>query len=360
MSDDSIPVAVIGLGYFGKRMLDALREIDGAEVVAVSDVDRHVAESVGAETGLPYYSDNRQMILQRSPAAVFVSTPPMPVAGIMQFCASKGIAVWREAPLARNLEEAVSFVRMFDAAGLPLAVGSQRRFMDTYRMARDLKSRLGTVFLSRAHYVFDWSGPLGWRGDTVSAGGGALLELGFHVIDILVWTLGVPEEVYGVATCSRNPEAVTVSRPGHDTDDIASATWRYRDDSVASIVTSRISGPCSEEVVLCGGAGSVTADTESCLFRNTAGELKEHFHQSITPVNLFRRQAACFIRAVGDGAKRYPSPAAESLLAHAVIDSMYLSCRTSQPENPRRQLQIYGVEPEECFAHSPLEEDGSS
>jgi len=355
MGNKKMPVSVIGLGYSGRQLVDALKNVKSAEIVGISDIDRHVAELVGNETRLPYFSDNRQMVLQTSPRAVFVSTPPSATGNILKFCASRGIAVWTESPLARNLEEAIFFIRMFKSAGIPFVVGSQRRFMDSYMMAKDLQEKLGRICMSLGHYVFDWSGPLGWRGDRVSAGGGALLELGYHFADLLVWYLGLPDSVYGVATRSQPDRAPECFKPDYDTDDIAMATWRYQNLGVASLSVSRISGPCSEKITLYGGEGSITADSENCLYRDSTGELKEHFQFSATPTEPFRRQATEFMLAVDEKSRQYRSPAAEGLLAHAVIDSIYLSCRTSQPESPLRQLQIYGIEPEECLKHSVRE-----
>jgi predicted dehydrogenase len=200
--------------------------------------------------------------------------------------------------------------------------------------------------------VFNWGDKLGWRGSRVSAGGGALLELGFHMADLLVWTLGLPEEVYGVAACRRPRESIDLSKPAYDTDDTAAATLRYGDDSVVSLVTSRVSGPYSEGLVLCGRGGSLAADAETCVFRDPAGEIKDRFQESCPPGDMFLRQVRGFITSVHSESSRYPCPAAESLLAHAVIDSIYLAGRTCQPENPWKQLHLHGVRADECLAHS--------
>jgi hypothetical protein len=73
------------------------------------------------------------------------------------------------------------------------------------------------------------------------------------------------------------------------------------------------------------------------------------------PLAVFRRQAEHFVRAVRTGAKRYDCSGRENLLNLAVIEAIYLSDRTSQPERPARLLDTHGLEPEECLSLRPPE-----
>ena len=153
-----------------------------------------------------------------------------------------------------------------DKAGLKLAVGTQQRFTTGYRRAWQLRANLGEIFLARAHYLFNWGRNLGWRGDKASAGGGALMELGYHAIDLLVWILGLPEEVYGVSSMGNRPSvpaAEEEAQPIYDTDDTAAVIMRYASGSMATVVTTRSSGPVSEELCLHGRGGSLRADGET-------------------------------------------------------------------------------------------------
>lgn len=354
MSETTLPVAVIGLGAFGRRTLEALASCPCARLVGISDHDARRAEEAGREFDVPHFTDNRQLLLSARPKAVFLATPPMHVPDLLEACLELDIHVWKEAPLGRSLSEAAAFVRRFDERNLLLAVGTQRRFAETYRRARQQRGRLGKVFLARAHYLFNWGAELRWRGDTHSAGGGALLELGCHPIDLLIWMLGLPEQVYGV-TGRQNPSSdENEPRPPHDTDDTASAILRYGDGRTATVVASRISGPVSEELALHGRDGSITADGETCVIRNSNGDVLDHLRGDSSPRALFQRQAEAFAEAVlaENPAGRYACSAAENLLTHAVIDAIYLSHRTCQPERPVDQLRMHGFEPDECLKHS--------
>ena len=357
MNDSRIPVAVIGLGAFGRRTLKALQKCGNVEIVGVADKLSDVVQSVATDAGVEGYTDNRQMILKKKPAAVFIATPPMAWGDLLGFCAKNGVHVWKEAPLARNLAEAVNFVRLFEQAGLKLAVGTQRRFASSYRKAAECRQRIGDVFLARAHYLFNWGSQLNWRADKASSGGGALLEVGYHPIDLLVWTLGLPEEAYGATMIARKKnlldETESVTDSYHDTDDTASATLRYKDDTMAAVVTSRITGPASEEFSLHGRGGSIVANFETSRLRNPAGDVVDYFESKDPPHEIYVRQVQNFVNSIRDNQKYYECSAAENLLTHAVIDAIYLSCQTAQPESPHEQLRIHGMTPRQCLKFSP-------
>jgi len=355
MGKDVLDVAVIGLGTFGRQTLEALCRSNIARVVAIADRDARLAEQVGRSLDLPFYTDNRQLLLKARPAVMFLATPPMAACDLMEACAAQGVHVWKEAPLGRNLGEAAAMVRRFEAANLKLAVGTQRRAFQSYRRAYELRSRVGEVLLARGHYMFNWGPDLQWRADKQSSGGGALLELGYHPIDLLVWMLGLPEEAYGL-TALKRPELAD-AQPPHDTDDTASAILRYKDDTMATILASRVSGPVSEEFALCGCDGSLIVSAEDCTLRNVNGDVLDHLTGAPAHNDAFARQAEAFLTAVAAGANTWPCSGGENLLNHAVIDAIYLAGRTCQPESPLRQLQIHGMEMRDCLQHAVTDEE---
>jgi predicted dehydrogenase len=353
--NESLPVVVIGVGGFGRWTLQALRQSPVVEVVGVSDRDPVVADEAARTFGLPAYSDNRSLLAETRPKAAYLAVPPMAAAEPINLCAGRGVHVWKEPPLGRNLDEAVAFVRRMEKARLKLAVGTQRRFAAGYRRAWELRPRLGRVFLGRAHYLFNWGPTLGWRGDRAS-GGGALLELGYHPMDLLVWMLGLPGEVYGLSVGNHRPASQgqdAEPQPIYDTDDTAAALLRYRDGCMASVVTTRRSGPVSEGLSLHGRGGSLTACGEQCLLRDPDGSVLDQTADEGGPQDVFRRQAEAFARSVALDATTYECSGRENLLTQAVIEAIYLSNQTCQPETPTRLLRTRDLRPEECLTCRP-------
>jgi len=358
MSDsDRLPVAVIGLGSFGQRTLHALQASKLVKVVGLADRDPGVVEPVAGGLGLTAYTDTRSMLAQTKPRAVFISTPPIANVELIATCAQRGIHVCKDAPLARNLAEGDAMVRRMDEAGLKFVIGTQRRFMGSYRRAWEFRRAIGHTFLAHTHYLFNWGPVVGWRGDMVSAGGGALLELGYHFIDLLVWMLSLPEEVYGMSVTGAQRHGGPVDllqQPANTTDDTAVAVLRLSQGGTGAVVVSRASGPVSEQLCLHGLAGSLVADSQICLHRDPDGRILEESNLMAGPLDCFREQVDAFATAVLDDAQTYECSARENLLNMAVIESIYLSAKTSQGESPGEILKTCGRTVEECLAHCPL------
>jgi len=352
MSEQALPVAMIGVGGFGGQTLSALRRCRHVRLVGLSDRNAKAAELAGQEAGAPAFADNRSLLAETRPAAVFLAAPPSAAAEVVLACAERGIHVWKEAPLARNLDEGVAMVRPMERAGLRLAVGTQRRFSSGYRRAWELRDELGEVFLARAHYLFNWGPQLGWRADKASAGGGALLELGYHPIDLLLWVLGLPEEVYGLATQAAGPAGQT-AKLMYDTDDTAAAVMRFAGGAIASVVTTRSSGPVSEQLCLHGRRGSLAACLESCILRDADGNTLDSTEAQSSPLDLYVRQVDAFARAVMGNNRHYECSGLENLLAQATIEAIYLSDRTLHPESPERLLSSHGMSKEDCLRYRP-------
>ncbi len=358
---EALAVAVIGVGGFGRWTLAALRASPVVRVVGVSDRDPAIAEQAVRGTEIPHYGDNRSLLAETRPAAVYLAVPPMAAVDLVELCAQRGVHLWKEMPLGRNLDEALSLVRLMEKAKLKFAVGTQRRFAVGYRRAWELRRRLGPVFLGRAHYLFNWGSKLDWRGGRAAAGGGALLELGYHPIDLLTWLLGLPAEVYGHNVRERRAEPAGEAGgspvPIYDTDDSAAAILQYPSGCMASVVTTRRSGPVSEELTLHSLNGSLTADSESCLLRDPDGAVLDQANDDGGPLGMFVRQAEAFARSVIGNEKRYECSARENLLTQAAIEAIYLSGRTCQPESPTRLLHTAGLSEEDCLSLRPAEAD---
>jgi predicted dehydrogenase len=356
MSSQALPVAIIGVGGFGSFTLQALRSVPTVKIVGVSDRNPTVAEQAGRAAGVPAYSDNRSLLAETHPRAVYLAVPPMAGPELIAACAERGIAVWKEPPLARDLDEGVALVRRMERAGLKFAVGTQRRFATGYRKAWQLRAKVGPVFLVRAHYLFNWGPELRWRADKASAGGGALLELGYHLIDLMIWLLGMPEEVYGLSTRAGRPRSDQTegqTERVYDTDDTAAALLRFRSGVMASVVTTRSSGPVSEELSLHGRRGSLTADSEMCTLRDPDGNVLDGVRSESGPVAVLQRQAEAFAAAVASDSPAYECSGLENLLNLAVIEAIYLSDSTCQPENPSRLLASRGFSVQDCLSHQP-------
>jgi predicted dehydrogenase len=370
MRQHPLKVALAGAGDLGGKCLDALAQEACWTLVGLSDQNARAGEKAAATAAVPFFRDHRLLLTQLRPDVLIVATPAGPAVELVRLAVQMKVQVIKAAPLARTLEEAVGLVKNAEAAGQSISVLAPRRASASYRGLIQGAAGLGRVFLARAVQMFNWGGPFGWRGDQASAGGGVLLEAGYEMIDLVVWAMGLPEEVYAVTGRQGRPHMVQAggdveSLGVYDTDDTAVATLRYGGGAAANIIVSWAAAPATEFVSLHGQAGSAEARPTECIFRDSSGKVLQRIAADDRPVSLLAEQLKEMEQALSSAAAaghqtpategaaalpRVPCSAREHLLTMAVLEAAYLSDRTGQPEHPPRLLERHGLSAADCTA----------
>jgi myo-inositol 2-dehydrogenase / D-chiro-inositol 1-dehydrogenase len=198
-------VGVIGLGNMGKlHLLNALH-VDDVRVVAAADKvasNRKSVEKYGVRT----YEDYTELIDKEKLDAVIVSLPNfLKKDGV--FCAAeKKLDIFLDKPMARNFAEAQKIVRKAEKENVRLMVGVNYRYYDSVQKLKTIldEGRVGDPVIATAELVLNGPFSYGvvpvpcpdWWLNKETAGGGALLDLGYHLIDILTWMFGDLEVAY--------------------------------------------------------------------------------------------------------------------------------------------------------------------
>jgi len=196
-----IRIGVVGCGSIGYwTHLRELRSLRGARLVAASDPDPAARERAGRLTGLQVEESSEALLSRSDVDAVVIAAPTGLHASLAIAAAHAGKHIYLEKPIATTLPDAERVVAAVTAAGIVAAVGFNRRCHPAFEQARALleSGRLGPVravqmvFTEPAASV---GGPTWKRSRTL--GGGVLLDLASHHVDLLRWALGA--EVSGVS-----------------------------------------------------------------------------------------------------------------------------------------------------------------
>jgi 1,5-anhydro-D-fructose reductase (1,5-anhydro-D-mannitol-forming) len=135
---------------------------------------------------------------------VYIATPNASHAAITEACARAGKHVLCEKPMATTLADAERMVTACAAGGVRYATAFDQRWHAAHRALRRIvaEGRLGTITAARIHYACwtpaDWrpqtddGSHTNWRVDPQQAGGGALIDLAPHGLDLLQWLLDEP------------------------------------------------------------------------------------------------------------------------------------------------------------------------
>ncbi len=195
---------LVGAGEIGAVRADALSRSPGCSLVAVADIDPDRAESVARRDRATALSDSAELIARDDVEAVIVSTPPDSHEELALAAIEAGKHVICEKPLAPTLDACGRMVAASKRHGRVLATGFCQRYFPAVRFA---KNTVDSGAIGELTHVRAYTGHEGlpefrkpWMYSKSTVGGGALMDNGIHVIDLVAHLLGDISEVYGAAS----------------------------------------------------------------------------------------------------------------------------------------------------------------
>ncbi|MDQ1513373.1 MAG: hypothetical protein QOC59_1215 [Microbacteriaceae bacterium] len=272
-SDTALRVGVIGLGFAGTTALDAFRTIPGVSVVALAGQETARLEELGASRGVPnLYHDWEDLVARDDLDIVSIGVPNNLHHPIALAALSSGKHVFCEKPLAPTgaLAQEMVDAALKNNRVLEIAFNHRRRadvrFLHEYLAEHDF----GRIYHARA----SWRRRAGipgigsWFTNKTMAGGGPMIDLGPHVLDIALHLLGEPrvtsvsavayEELGRLGRGGRSGTKTTGGTQTFEVEDFASALLRLDNGSSIHLETSWASYSADDEdicVELLGATG---------------------------------------------------------------------------------------------------------
>jgi len=196
-----LKIGVIGLGKMGILHTALLNVIPSAKLVALSDINRQLSTYVkNSGLGVPFYSDLNKMLNEVEMDAVVVCTPPFANFSIVKHCVEKNLDVFIEKPLAESFESAKKIFNLSINKDIIHSTGYLFGHIPLFQEAKSLleKKILGHLYHFRSSiYISMVFGPKkGWLFEKSKSGGGAIINIGSHIIFLLYWLFGPLESVF--------------------------------------------------------------------------------------------------------------------------------------------------------------------
>ena len=239
-----IKCAVIGLGM-GTSHIRGYQGHPDAEVVAIADLNEDLLKSKGDEFGIPgRYTSVDDMFANEKIDVVSIATPnslhkPFTLAAI-----AHGAHVLCEKPMAMNAEEAQEMLDAAEKAGTRIMINFSYRFNDASWGIKDQvkDGRLGEVYTGRTRWLRrdGFPGFGGWFGTKKLSGGGPLIDLGVHRIDLALWLLDYPEPEWVLARTHERIGQPRAKEQGKtfDVEDYASAMITFKNGMTLQVEAS--------------------------------------------------------------------------------------------------------------------------
>ena len=195
-------VGIVGLGKMGLLHSAVLNTLDDVQIVSIAEKDSLVTKHL--KSVLPkinVYKDLDEMLSSENLDLVHITTPVASHLPLTLTSIKKRLNFFVEKPLTRNLDEAKQICSELKNSNLIHCVGYNVRFLETFSNVKSLldENVLGDIInVNSTMYASNiFSKPSGWRFKKKISGGGVLLELGCHLVDLLLWYFGPITNVIG-------------------------------------------------------------------------------------------------------------------------------------------------------------------
>ena len=339
MSERKLKTAILGLEEDGELLLKAASESKYLKIVAVADRDYGLVKKTADEYKCAAYDDYRQLIIQNQLDCLLVGAGLYSCAEYVRMGMKKKFNVLKLPPVARTFEEAAEFVRLAETEKIKFAIANTKRLCQSFLALRQFLQDEGIeqVFLLTAVCNFGGQAQSGWHFDPKLSGGGVLLRNSYDIIDQIVWNFGTPKQVYSLNTNTAGDRQQRL----YLTEDTAVVTMNFTDAFFANLTGTRIFGPREEFLRIYGKDKILTVDNTRFVISDSLGQVSEEFRYGYD-------RFGCLLKVLEDFALGILSPdknklcgsGSDNLAAMAVIESAYLSARTSMPEDPGKILKM--------------------
>ncbi len=277
---EKINIGLIGYGGIGRVHALAYRAIpfhyglpaNSIHIAAVATTRTETARQAATEIGCDaFMGDYHQLLARDDINLVDICTPNNVHREIALAAASAGKHIYCEKPMAMNTAEAQSMVQAVEDTGVKAQLTFNFRFFPAITRAKQLMEAgfVGKVFSFRGRYhrssYISRDKPLSWRLQRQVTGGGALFDLGAHILDLLYYLLGDFESVYGTLETLIKERPVSQGakeKAAVDVDDIALLHARLPDGSLGTVEISRMGTGATNDLVveIFGDQGAIRFD----------------------------------------------------------------------------------------------------
>lgn len=334
---------VIGSGGIARRRTipEGIMQSDNAELVSVYDVNSDVNKAVAKEFNTKA-AESIDELLSSGVDAVYIASPVNMHVEHVTLCAAAQKHILCEKPLGLNVEEAELIVKLCKEAGVFLGIGLMMRFLEQHQYALKLiqEGKLGQPVFGRAQ-LSCWYPPIegAWRQDPSVGGGGSLMDMGSHCIDLLEMFFGKIKSV----SCFINNNVHS-----YKSEDSAVVSLFFENGALATVDSYFcIPDNSSKNILeLYGSKGSIIA--KGTIGQGDSGEMTAYLEDedtgydaeqarknadglviNPTPVNTYLAEIDEFSKALLEN--RQPKNNYEiGLLSQKIIDACYRSAKTSQ------------------------------
>ncbi|MBE7024593.1 MAG: Gfo/Idh/MocA family oxidoreductase [Ruminococcaceae bacterium] len=340
-----IRVGIIGTGNLANTHATHYNNVPGVQIAACCDLNRQRAEEFAKVHNVEkVYDTYEELVKDPTLDAVSVVTWNNSHCKISIAALEAGLHVLCEKPMAISAEEGKRMQAVADKKGKLLMIGFVRRFGLNTEIAKSYidNGMLGNIYYAKTRCIRRVGNPLGWFADKSRSGGGPLIDLGVHMIDLARYLMGKPKAVsaYGITNNAIGPQSnvkhlyrylskdpLKVS----DVEDFASAIVRFDNGAALQVEVSFNAHIGKDEISLelLGDRGGLTVEPEMHLHT-----VQNDIVTNIDPVYtvpkdafaaFFAKEIEHFVACVRGDETVCRNPAEDGVELMKILDAIYKS-----------------------------------
>jgi predicted dehydrogenase len=345
---DKIKIGIIGTGSISVEHIEAYLKNSRVELYAFCDLNEERLNTMAEKYKIKHtFTDLNEMLKLAELDAVSVCTWNSAHAPCVIAALNAGKHVLCEKPMSVSEEASSAMKEAAEKNGKLLMIGFVRRYGNDCKILREFidSDYFGELYYAKATYLRRKGNPGGWFGDTSRSGGGPLIDLGVHVIDLVRFLMGNPKpvSVYGATFKKlgdrKNIKGKKFYRASSaaegdicDVEDLATAMIRFENGAVLSIEASFSLNIKKDKgkIELFGTKGGAKLSPELELYseiNDYMADVSLDAETSLSFDGLFAEEINHFISCIMD---RTPciSPAQDGIEIMAILDAIYKSAET--------------------------------
>lgn len=344
---EKVKIGIIGTGSISNMHMSGYTRMKNVEVIAACDINEERVKEFAQKYNIPnIFTDYNKMLEMEELDAVSVTTwnnihAPASIAAL-----NAGKHVLCEKPLALNADQAREMVEAAEKSEKILMVGFCRRFGDNAKALKEMidGGDLGKIYYAKTGCLRRWGNPGGWFSDKERSGGGPVIDLGVHMIDLVRYLSGKPKVVSVTASTFNHlgmkPEVRGIGKYNsadyseyNDVEDCATSIIKFDNGMTLFFETSWVQN-IKEDVLyleLFGDKAGAKMEPELELY-----ESKYNYLRNTKPLlnpdgsgfeHNFIEEVKHFISCITDGTTNL-NPAEDGLELMKIIDAIYKSSET--------------------------------
>lgn len=341
--EKEIRVGLIGAGGIGRHYIHTFKKCTGGRVTAAADISEASLKQVEAlDPSIERFKDYREMLEKASLDAVAVCTPNKlhyePTLEALQ--AGKPVLV--EKPMAMNAKDAARMCEAARKAGKLLQIGFQYRFTPQAQFIRKAfdTGELGQILYVRCQALRRRGIPSwGVFGRKELQGGGPLIDIGVHILELAHYMIGKPTPTAAFGRCftyigNRPPEAIAPWGPWdyktYNVEDLAVGVIQFHTGTTL-VIESSFAAHIEKDVwnvTLMGDKGGATFEPPM-LFKDHLGHMLNVTPAVLGKQEAFQYKVQHFLDCVRTGAP-CEAPGEDGFAVQQMLDAIYLSAEKGQ------------------------------